>query len=245
VVIVATAVAMVWVAGLQNRYLAAGAALFLILGIFAVRVELYRFARVVGFFGPHSVAVKVIDPTGSLLAELAADERYRNELGLGHLRTGAGEAGAEAATPEEGKKARNYQLEQGRIALGSGGIMGLGLGGSIQKLFYLPEAHTDFIWAVVGEELGFLGTAGTWVVFGLILWRGLRLSFTVTDPFGRYLALGVTVLLVGQAFFNMSVVLGLLPTKGIPLPMVSYGGSSLLSSMLSMGLLLSVNDHAT
>jgi cell division protein FtsW len=113
-----------------------------------------------------------------------------------------------------------------------------------QKLLYLPEAHTDFIYAVIGEELGLWGTSAVLVGFFIILWRGLRLFWLAPDDFGRYLALGVTVLVVVQALINMSVVLDIGPTKGIPLPMISYGGSSLLSTLVCMGLLLSVSEHA-
>ena len=113
-----------------------------------------------------------------------------------------------------------------------------------QKLLYLPEAHTDYIYAVVGEELGIWGTSGLLIGFFIILWRGLRLFYVAPDNFGRYLALGVTVSVVVQALFNISVVLDVGPTKGIPLPMISYGGSSLLSTLISLGLLLSVSEHA-
>jgi cell division protein FtsW len=109
---------------------------------------------------------------------------------------------------------------------------------------YLPEAHTDFIYAVVGEELGLFGTVGLLICFGLIFWRGLRATVRMTDDFGRYLALGVTVVIVVQGFINMSVVLGMMPTKGIPLPMISYGGSSLLSTLTLLGILMNVSEHA-
>jgi len=111
-----------------------------------------------------------------------------------------------------------------------------------QKLFYLPEAHTDFIYAVVAEELGLWGSLFVVAAFLVILWRGLRLYFLAPDDFGRYLALGVTAVLVIQAFMNISVVLGMAPTKGIPLPMISYGGSSLLSTLLLLGMLQSVGE---
>ena len=113
-----------------------------------------------------------------------------------------------------------------------------------QKLFYLPEPHTDFIYAIVGEEFGFIGSAGILIGFVIILWRGLRAAVLVPDEFGRYLALGITTVLVVQGFMNMSVVLGMMPTKGIPLPMISFGGSSLLSTLTSLGILLNVSEHA-
>jgi len=111
-------------------------------------------------------------------------------------------------------------------------------------VYYLPEAHTDFIYAVVGEELGLVGCLGVLAGFLIILWRGLRLCWVATDDFARYLALGVTAAIVVQAMVNMSVVLDLVPTKGLPLPMISQGGSSLASSLASLGLLLSVSEHA-
>jgi cell division protein FtsW len=114
-----------------------------------------------------------------------------------------------------------------------------------QKLFFLPEPQTDFIFAVIGEELGFIGALAVIGLFGIILWRGLRASASCSDEFGRLLAIGMTVLVVGQALVNMSVVLGLLPTKGIPLPLVSYGGSSLLVSLVAVGILLNISQHAS
>jgi cell division protein FtsW len=137
-----------------------------------------------------------------------------------------------------------YHARQSRIAVGSGGVLGMGLMQGEQKLLYLPEAHTDFIYAVIGEELGLVGCTMVLLAFLLILSRGVRLACVAPDHFGRYLALGVTASIVIQAFMNMSVVLDLAPTKGIPLPMVSYGGSSLVSTLASLGLLLSVNEHA-
>jgi cell division protein FtsW len=112
-----------------------------------------------------------------------------------------------------------------------------------QKLLYLPEAHTDFIYAVVGEELGLVGSAGVLLCFAVIFWRGLRAAWRMNDDFGRYLALGATVVVVVQAFMNMFVVLGMIPTKGIPLPMISYGGSSLLSTLALLGILMNVSEH--
>ncbi len=140
---------------------------------------------------------------------------------------------------------KGFQILQSYIAVGTGGITGLGLMEGKQKLFFLPEPQTDFIFAVVGEELGLLGTLAIVTVFVLILLRGLRASAGCSDDFGRLLALGLTVMVVGQALVNMSVVLGLLPTKGIPLPFVSYGGSSLLVNMLAVGILLNISQHAS
>jgi cell division protein FtsW len=114
-----------------------------------------------------------------------------------------------------------------------------------QKLFYLPEPHTDFIFAVVGEELGLIGCLFVLAIFGVMLWRGLRASARTTDEFGRLLAVGLTVMIVGQALVNISVVLGLMPTKGIPLPFVSYGGSSLMVNLAAMGVLLNISQHSS
>jgi cell division protein FtsW len=130
------------------------------------------------------------------------------------------------------------------IAVGSGGLAGVGLMQGRQKLFYLPESHTDMIFAVVGEEFGLFGASAVMLGFLVILWRGIRATVLLPDEFGRYLALGITTMLIIQAFFNISVVLGLVPPKGIPLPMISYGGSSLLVTLASMGILLNLSEHA-
>jgi cell division protein FtsW len=138
----------------------------------------------------------------------------------------------------------NYQSEQSKIAVGAGGTLGVGLMNGKQKLLYLPEAHTDFIYAVVGEELGTAGAGAVLLCFGIIFWRGLRAAWRMNDDFGRYLALGATIVVVVQGFINMSVVLGMMPTKGIPLPMISYGGSSLLSTLALLGILMNVSENA-
>ena len=138
-----------------------------------------------------------------------------------------------------------FQLIQSLISVGTGGVFGRGLMEGVQKLFYLPEPHTDFIFAVIAEELGLIGTTATLACFCLIAWRGTRIALRAQDSFGSFVALGMTVMIVGQAFVNMSVVLGLLPTKGIPLPLVSFGGSSLLISLLGMGVLLNISQHET
>jgi len=140
---------------------------------------------------------------------------------------------------------KGFQIIQSFIALGSGGIDGVGLMEGKQKLFYLPEPHTDFIFAVIGEELGFLGGLFVLAMFALILWRGLRASSRTTDEFGRLLAVGLTVMIVGQALVNISVVLGLMPTKGIPLPLISYGGSSLMVNLAAIGVLLNISQRSS
>ena len=136
-----------------------------------------------------------------------------------------------------------FQAVQAQIAVGSGGIFGLGLMAGVQKLFYLPEPHTDFIYAVVSEELGLIGATGTLICFGVIAWRGLKIASVAEDSFGSFVALGFTTMIAVQAFVNMSMVLGMLPTKGIPLPLMSFGGSSLLINMLGMGVLLNISQH--
>lgn len=137
-----------------------------------------------------------------------------------------------------------YQITESLMTLGSGGWRGLGLGEGRQKLFYLPAGHTDFILANVGEELGFAGVVAVVAAFALILFRGARASALHTDPFRSYLALGLTLILVLQAAFNIAVVLGVLPTKGLTLPFLSYGGSSLVVSAFVAGVLLRVSGDA-
>ena len=138
-----------------------------------------------------------------------------------------------------------FQLIQSQISVGTGGLFGQGLMAGVQKLFYLPEPHTDFIYAVIAEETGLVGATVVLLCFGVIVWRGLRITVAAPDRFGVLLALGFTMMVAFQAFVNISVVLGLMPTMGIPLPFVSYGGSSLLVSLLGMGVLLNVSQHAS
>jgi cell division protein FtsW len=136
-----------------------------------------------------------------------------------------------------------FQIIQSFIAIGTGGVTGRGLMAGVQKLFYLPEPHTDFIYAVIGEELGLIGTTITLLCFCVIAWRGFSATAKAPDAFGACLALGLTMMIVAQAFVNMSVVIGLLPTKGITLPLVSHGGSSLLINLLALGVLLNISQH--
>jgi cell division protein FtsW len=147
--------------------------------------------------------------------------------------------------PWEDPLGDGFQVIQSLIAVGTGGVFGRGLMAGVQKLFYLPYPETDFIYAVIGEELGLIGATIVLACFCVIAWRGLRTALRAPDRFGAFLALGLTAMVAFQAFFNMSVVLGLLPTKGIPLPFVSFGGSSLLISMIGMGILLNVSQHAS
>ena len=139
---------------------------------------------------------------------------------------------------------RTTSCEQSKIAVGAGGVTGVGLMNGQQKLLYLPFAHTDFIYAVAGEELGLIGSCGVACGFVRDLLARAAGGASDHDDFGRYLALGVTVIVTSQAFINMSVVLGMMPTKGISLPMISYGGSSLLSTLALLGILMNVSEHA-
>ncbi len=147
--------------------------------------------------------------------------------------------------PEGDPLGRGFQGIQAKLAVGSGGLLGLGFMEGKQKLFYLPEAHTDFIFAVLGEEIGLIGTSIVLLLFGVFLWRGVRTALRAQDRFGFYLALGVTMMVAVQAFINMSVVLGLLPNKGITLPFLSYGGSSFVVMLAAVGILLNVSQQSS
>jgi cell division protein FtsW len=217
VVIVATSMAVLFVAGLESRYLIVCAVLAALLGVGFIAMKPYRLARALEFIDTDHKLLARFDPQGRI-------QEYAKKT---------------ASTSDPG-----YQQRQAKIAVGSGGLAGLGLMESKQKMLYLPEAHTDFIYGVVGEETGLLGCVFLLGGFLVVLWRGMWVYFHAADDFGRYLALSVTVLVVVQALINMSVVLDLVPNKGIPLPFISYGGSSLLSTLVSMGMLLSVSEHA-
>ena len=138
-----------------------------------------------------------------------------------------------------------FQVVQSLIAIGSGGIDGLGFAQGKQKMLFLPFAHSDFIFAVVSEELGLVGALTIVLVFALFLWRGIRTALLAPDRFGMLLSLGIVTSIVAQALFNISVVLSLVPTKGIPLPFISYGGSSLVPTLAAVGILLNVSQHAS
>ena len=138
-----------------------------------------------------------------------------------------------------------YQVVQSLIAVGSGGTHGLGFAQGKQKLFFLPFAHSDFIFAVVGEELGLAGAFGVVLLFGLFLWRGIRTALRAPDRFGMLLSLGLVTGIVAQALFNISVVLAMVPTKGIPLPFISYGGSSMVPTLAAVGVLLNISQYAS
>ncbi len=137
-----------------------------------------------------------------------------------------------------------YQVVQSLYAIGSGGVLGEGFARGQQKLFYLPYPYSDFIFAVVGEELGLFGTLAVLIAFGLLLWRGARAALLAPDRFGMLLGIGLITGIIVQALFNMSVVISILPAKGIPLPFISYGGSSILVTLFSVGLLLNISQYA-
>jgi cell division protein FtsW len=218
IVLAAAAGRVFFVAGLEVRYCAIVAVLAGMGLVYFICAKPYRLGRVIRYFDPQFTMVEKFEKTGKLKARLEESLTTRDT---------------------------NYQLEQSKVAVGAGGPAGLGLMNGRQKLLYLPEAHKDFIYAVAGEELGMAGTVGLLFGYLIIFWRGLRTAVRMKhDDFGRYLALGLTVIVVVQGFIHMSVVLGMMPTKGIPLPMISYGGSSLLSTMASMGILLNVSEHA-
>jgi cell division protein FtsW len=146
--------------------------------------------------------------------------------------------------PEAFASGEAFQVMQARIALGSGGLLGTGLGDGHQSLGYMPEAQNDFVIAPIGEELGFLGVAAVLALFVVVVWRGVRAALGARDVFGGYLAFGITLLIAVQVLFNVSVVLGVVPNKGITLPFVSYGGSSLIVMMFLLGLVLAVGRRA-
>jgi cell division protein FtsW len=217
VVLVFTTIAVIYVAGVEIRHLAVCAVLGILLACGFIAMKPYRLARVLEFVDKDHKLIAKIDPNGWL-------EKHAKQT---------------SSTSDPG-----YQQRQAKIAIGSGGFLGAGLMESKQKMLYLPEAENDFIYAIVGEETGLIGSVLLLGAFIVVLWRGMRTFLRATDSFGRYLALSVTVCVVVQALINMSVVLGLLPNKGIPLPFISYGGTSLLSTLLLMGMLLSVSEHA-
>jgi len=147
--------------------------------------------------------------------------------------------------PEADPLGKGFQAVQSLIAVGTGGLAGLGLGEGKQKLFFLPYPYTDFIYAIVGEELGLIGCVSVLALFGIVFARGIRAAANAPDSFGRLLGVGLSVMIVAQALVNISVVLALLPTKGIPLPFLSYGGSALWTNLLAVGVLLNLSQHAS
>jgi len=167
-----------------------------------------------------------------LLAAAVVLAHYRLQRLLGFL------------DPWSDPQGRGFHVIQSLLAFGSGGVFGVGLGASSQKFFYLPERHTDFIFAIIGEELGLLGTAGVVLLFALFAARGFRIARAAPDRFGALLASGITATIAAQAALNMGVATGLLPVTGLPLPFVSFGGSSLIVTMVEVGILLNVSRYA-
>jgi cell division protein FtsW len=147
--------------------------------------------------------------------------------------------------PEDDPLGAGFQVRQSILAVASGGLHGQGVGESRQKLFFLPEPHTDFVFSVISEELGLIGAAAVIVAFGVLFWRGVVAAVGAPDRGGYYLGMGITIWLVAQAMMNMAVTLGLMPTKGIPLPFLSYGGSSLVVSLCALGVLLNISQHSS
>jgi cell division protein FtsW len=188
---------VLFVAGLELKYLAYGFAASVLPLYFLIFHVAYRRDRILAFLNPYS------DPQG-----------------------------------------RGFHIIQSLIAVSTGGITGVGLMEGKQKLFYLPEPHTDFIFSVISEELGLVGAVIIVMLFAIFLWRGIRTAMRTQDMFGRFLAVGISSMVVVQAFINVSVVLGLMPTKGIPLPFISYGGSSLFVTLACVGVLLNVSKQA-
>jgi cell division protein FtsW len=216
IVPVITTIIVFWVAGLEKRIMLRAMVVAGVLLVFAVVAKPLRLGRVIRFVDRDYSLIGKFDPHGRIRAYVESSPNVRDA---------------------------DYQLRQSIIAVGSGGVLGAGLMRGKQKLRFLPDAHTDFIYATVGEELGLWGSTAVLIGFLVILWRGARLFVLARDDFGKYLALGVTVAIVVQALINISVVLDMGPTKGFPLPMVSFGGSSLLSTLTCLGMLLSVGEH--
>jgi len=146
--------------------------------------------------------------------------------------------------PEADPQGKGFQAMQSLIAVGTGGLRGLGIGNGRQKLFFLPEPHTDFIFSIIGEELGFIGAIAVISLFAFLVWRGFRVARFSQERFDFYAALGFTMMIAVQALINISVALCLVPTKGLPLPLVSYGGSSLITSLIAIGMLLNLSQQS-
>jgi cell division protein FtsW len=187
---------LLFLAGLDFRWLLAGGVPAVLGAVALVVFEPYRFRRLTAFLDP------TLDPKGV-----------------------------------------GFQLDQSLISVGTGGITGVGFMEGQQKLFYLPEPHTDFIFAVIGEELGLIGTLAILLLIGVFAWRGMVCAFRAPDTFGFYLASGITLTIVLQAAIHMGVVVGLLPTTGVPLPFLSHGGSSLLATLAGVGVLMNISQH--
>jgi cell division protein FtsW len=216
-ILLAPAVVIFVVAGIEKRYFYACLALAALLGAGAIYQKPYRILRVTSFFGLTEEGISQ-RPNLAWLARAIADSNARRDAG--------------------------HQPRQAKIAVGNGHLFGVGIGQGNQKMGFLPEAHTDFIFGVVAEETGLFGCLAVLAGYLYIFWRGLRLYWDTPDVFGKYLALGAATMVAAQALFNISVALDLAPTKGIPLPLISYGGSALVTTMVTLGLLLSVSERS-
>jgi cell division protein FtsW len=169
---------------------------------------------------------------GPVAAYFLMNAEYRYKRLIGFIR------------PWEDPTGTSFQIIQSFLSFGSGGLFGLGLGEGRQKLFFLPAPHTDFIFSIIGEELGLVGAMVVVVLFFILAFRGIQIGVSIPDKFGSYLALGITLMISLQAVINMGVVLGLLPTKGLTLPFISYGGTSLITNFIGLGILLHLSTHA-
>ena len=216
-VVLAPALAVYYVAGIEKKHFVVALCCTVLVMAALVVQKPYRILRVTSYFG-------------------LTEEKLRRTPSLQWLAVRLASSGA--------ARDATYQALQSRIAIGSGGLAGAGLGNSTQKLGFLPEPHTDFIFGVIGQETGLAGCSFVLFLYMVIFWRGWSAALRMQEPFGRYLALGATTLVVSQALANMLVALDALPTKGIPLPLVSYGGSALLGTLITMGLLMSAAERA-
>jgi cell division protein FtsW len=178
----------------------------------------------------HLALIGVVAVPAAAAAVLLAHYRVQRVLGF--------------LDPWSDPQGRGFHVIQSLLAFGSGGVLGVGLGASSQKFFYLPERHTDFIFSIIGEEIGLVGTGGLVLLFALLTYRGLLVARAAPDRFGALLAGGITAMIAGQALLNMGVATGLLPVTGIPLPFVSFGGSSLIMTMMQVGILLNISRYA-
>ena len=211
-----TAAIIFWIAGLSRRYIAAGIVACIFLAIVSICSRGYRLGRVIAFVDPEYRIIETIDTGHRVRSFVQASTTVADQT---------------------------YQGRQSMIAIGTGGVFGVGITRGKQSLLFLPEVHTDFIYAAVGEELGLWGASAVLFGFLIILWRGARLFLRAHDDFARYLALGCTLSIVIQAMINITVALKMVPTKGFPLPLFSYGGSSMVATMILLGMLLSVAER--
>jgi len=222
--------------GLLPRLIILGAVCGLILAqpdlgtTIAVAGTAYILLAAAGARVSHLIGLAIIGLVGVFVAIFTADYRMQRLLSF--------------LNPYADPTDSGFQIIQSLLALGSGGLFGMGLGQGRQKLLYIPERHTDFIFAIIGEELGFIGASLVICLFLILLWRGLRVAVTAPDTYGSLLAVGLTCMIVFQAIINIGVVTGSMPITGITLPLISYGGSSLLFTLISIGLLLNISRYA-